>query len=321
MPMTNDAVSNLRGAVSLFFYALNTLFWVTPIFTMALLKMALPFRPFRKFCDHILNRCAENWIGCNNLNQDVFSHTAFRVSGSESLDRRSWYLVVSNHQSWVDILVLQRIFHRRIPFLKFFLKKELFWFPVMGQAWWALDFPFMKRYSRRFLEKHPHLRGRDLAVTRKACEKFKTIPVSVMNFLEGTRFTAAKHHRQGSPYRHLLRPRAGGIAFVIGAMGDCLKSLIDVTIAYPEGAPSFWDFLCGRIREVRVQVRSIPISPDMLGDYFNDTVFRDSFQNWVNALWDQKDRCVEALLAGALEPDTEAACPATLPPFYESANS
>ena len=137
----------------------------------------------------------------------------------ENLDRRSWYLVVSNHQTWVDILVLQRIFHRRIPFLKFFLKKELFWFPVMGQAWWALDFPFMKRYTRRFLEKNPHLRGRDLAVTRKACEKFKTIPVSVVN-CRGTRFTPKKHDRQGSPYRNLLKPRAGGIAFVIGPWGN-----------------------------------------------------------------------------------------------------
>lgn len=318
--MKNDAVSNLRGAASLFLYALNTLLWVTPIFIMALVKMAVPLRPFRKFCDRILNRCAENWIGWNNLNQDVFAHTAFRVSGLESLDRGSWYLVVSNHQSWVDILVLQRIFHRRIPFLKFFLKKELFWFPVMGQAWWALDFPFMKRYTRRFLEQHPHLRGRDLAVTRRACEKFKAIPVSVMNFLEGTRFTPAKHHRQGSPYRNLLRPRAGGIAFVIGAMGDCLQSLIDVTIAYPGGAPSFWDFLCGRIREVRVEVNALPITPAMLGDYFNDEAFRDAFQNWVNALWERKDRCVEALLAGAPEPGAQGACPA-LPPFYESVNS
>ncbi|WP_373498517.1 acyltransferase [Desulfococcus sp.] len=318
--MTNDAVSNLRGAVSLFFYAVNTLFWVIPIFLLAVLKPALPQSAFRKFCDRILTRCAENWIGCNNLNQDAFTDTTVRVFGMEKLDRRSWYLVVSNHQTWVDILVLQRIFHRRIPFLKFFLKKELFWFPVLGQAWWALDFPFMKRYTRRFLEKNPHLRGQDLEVTRKACEKFKTIPVSVMNFVEGTRFTPKKHDRQGSPYRNLLKPRAGGIAFVIGAMGEYLDSMIDVTIAYPGGPQSFWDFLCGRIREIRVQVRALPISPAMLGDYFNDDAFRDAFQNWVNALWEQKDQCVEALLSGAPGPGAETACPG-LPSFCEPSES
>ncbi len=67
------------------------------------------------------------------------------MQGVDSLHQRGWYLVSSNHQSWVDILVLQRIFHGRIPFLKFFLKQELIWVPVIGLAWWALDFPFMKR--------------------------------------------------------------------------------------------------------------------------------------------------------------------------------
>ena len=54
------------------------------------------------------------------------------VEGVETLDRSEWYLVLANHQSWVDIAVLQRIFHRKIPFLKFFIKKELLWLPILG---------------------------------------------------------------------------------------------------------------------------------------------------------------------------------------------
>jgi 1-acyl-sn-glycerol-3-phosphate acyltransferase len=312
--MPHSMTSNIRGALSLSFYALNTFLWVIPIFVTAVLKMAVPVNAFRKACDRVLNRCAKNWIGCNNLNQKVFASTRFQVHGLDGLQQDSWYLVVSNHQSWVDILVLQRIFHDKIPFLKFFLKKELFWFPVMGQAWWALDFPFMQRYTRRFLEKHPHLKGRDLAVTRKACEKFKTIPVSVMNFVEGTRFTAKKHQRQASPYRNLLRPRAGGIAFVLGAMGDYLHSLVDVTIAYPGGAPSFWDFLCGRVPEIRVQVRALPVTPGMLGDYFGDPQFREAFQAWVNLLWEQKDRCVEELRTRSPQAETDGRPHPAAPP-------
>jgi 1-acyl-sn-glycerol-3-phosphate acyltransferase len=313
--MFHTAFSSLRGAVSFFFYVLNTFFWVIPIFLTALLKLAIPFRPFRKCCDRILNGCADGWIGVNTLNQKIFTHIRFRVFDMDNLRRRSWYLVVANHQTWVDILVLQRIFHRKIPFLKFFLKKELFWFPVMGQAWWALDFPFMKRYTRAFLDKHPHLKGSDLAATRRACEKFKTIPVSVMNFVEGTRFTPEKHRRQGSPHRNLLKPRAGGIAFVMGAMGEYLDSLVDVTIAYPGGPGNFWDFLCGRVTEVRVQVRALPITPDMLGDYFNDDRFRDAFQAWVNTLWEQKDRCIDALLS--LPPQRGGEAAAAAPPLCE----
>ena len=295
--MTNTLFADFKGVASLCCYALNTLFWVIPIFFTAFLKWAVPQAAFRKGCDHILNACANSWIALNNLNQKIFADISLQVFGMENLRAQSWYLVVSNHQTWIDILILQRIFHRRIPFLKFFLKKELFWFPVMGLAWWALDFPFMKRYTQSFLEKHPHLKGRDVAVTRKACEKFKTIPVSVMNFVEGTRFTTRKHEQQKSPYCNLLKPRAGGIAFVIGAMGECLDSLIDVTIAYPDGARSFWDFVCGKVTDVRIHVRTLTITPEMRGDYFNDESYQKAFQTWVNALWAQKDLCIEELLA------------------------
>lgn len=302
--MTNIIVSNLRGVVSFFFYVLNSMIWVPILYVAAIFKLLTPFKPFRKINENVISWIANSWISCNNLNQRVFGNIRWHVHGLENLKPKDWYLVVANHQTWVDILVLQNVLHRKIPFLKFFLKKELFWFPVMGQAWWALDYPFMKRYSKSFLEKNPHLKGQDLEITKKACEKFKTIPVSVMNFVEGTRFTKTKHKRQQSPHAHLLRPKAGGIAFTLAAMGNHLNSLVDVTIAYPGGAQSFWDFLCGRVRDIRVQVRSLPITEEMLGDYFHDEAFRDAFQNWLNALWEQKDRCIQGMLDAPLPSDT-----------------
>ncbi len=305
--------SNLRGATVLSILALNTVFWAVPIYLTALLKLFVPVRSFRKLCDGALNGCANAWVGVNNLNQRIFCNIRWHVQGLETLQRKDWYLVVANHQSWVDIPVLQNVFHRKIPFLKFFLKQELFWVPVLGQAWWALDFPFMKRYSRGFLEKHPHLKGRDLEITRRACEKFKTLPVSVINFLEGTRFTTAKHEKQNSPFKHLLKPRAGGIAFSLSSMGEHLNRFVDVTIAYPGGAGTIWDFACGDIRDVRVQIRSLPITPEMLGDYFNDERFRQAFQNWVNALWEQKDLCMEELVSVPV-PELNP-CPPALPTF------
>lgn len=290
-------LSNARGALVLSIIAFNTLFWTVPIFCGALVKLAVPSKAFRKYCDAALNGCANAWVGVNNQVERIFCDIRWHIQGVDSLQLKDWYLVVSNHQSWMDIPVLQKVFYRKIPFLKFFLKQELIWMPILGQAWWALDLPFMKRYSRSFLEKNPHLKGRDLEITRKACEKFKTVPVSVMNFLEGTRFTRAKNEKQQSPYRHLLKPRAGGIAFALSAMGEHLNSFIDVTIAYPEGSKTFWDFVCGNVRDIRVQVRTLPITSEMLGDYFNDETFRQAFQNWVNALWEQKDLCIEELIS------------------------
>jgi len=289
----------LRGLVALTGYTLNTFFWCFFLFAVALLKAVVPHSGWRRACSRILNWIAIRWIAVNNLNLQVMNAIRWDIRGLETMRAGNWYLVISNHQSWVDILVLQRIFHRRIPFLKFFIKQELIWMPVLGLAWWALDFPFVKRYSRAVLQRKPHLRGKDLEITRQACRKFREIPVSIMNFTEGTRFTAAKHRRQQSPYTHLLRPRSGGIAFVLSAMGDQMTSILDVTIAYPQGAVSFWDMLCGRLKEVVIRVREIPVTQKLQGDYFNDDAYRAWFQEWLNRLWLEKDARITTILAKA----------------------
>ena len=208
------------------------------------------------------------------------------------------YLVVSNHQSWVDIPALIQTLNRRTPFFKFFLKKELIWVPFLGLAWWALDYPFMKRYSKAFLAKHPELQGKDLEITKAACELFKRQPVTVVNYLEGTRFTPAKRQQQGSPFQHLLKPKAGGVAFVLAAMGEQLDAMLDVTVVYPqERIPGFWDLICGSVPKVIIDIRTRELDPALWqGDYENDPAFRQQVQDWVNRLWTDKDQRISELL-------------------------
>jgi 1-acyl-sn-glycerol-3-phosphate acyltransferase len=284
----------VQGTLSTLLIIVNTLFWFGPIMAVAFLKFLIPVEIWRKACGYILNGMAVSWISVNNFNLKMTKNIKWEVHGLEGLSLKDWYLVISNHQSWTDIVVLQKIFNRKIPFLKFFMKKELIWVPFLGVAWWALDFPFMKRYSSSFLKKNPHLKGKDIEITKKACARFKTIPVSIMNFVEGTRFTFKKHHKQGSPFMHLLRPKAGGIGFVLSTMGEQLHSILNVTIVYPEGNRSFWEFLCGKVSEVKVFIERIPITPDILGDYLNDTEFQAFFQTWINDLWAEKDRLISA---------------------------
>jgi 1-acyl-sn-glycerol-3-phosphate acyltransferase len=172
----------------------------------------------------------------------------------------------------------------------------LIWVPVIGIAWWALDFPFMKRYSAAEIAKNPSLKGKDLETTRKACEKFKYTPVTVFNFLEGTRFTPAKHQLQQSPYQHLLKPKAGGAAFVLGAMGEQLHTMLNLTIYYPCDDRSFWHFLSGRVKKVVVRIEKQTIAPRFLSrDYLSDEQFRGEFQQWVSELWADKDRLLKGL--------------------------
>jgi 1-acyl-sn-glycerol-3-phosphate acyltransferase len=241
---------------------------------------------------------AEGWIGTNNALFRAMGSLPLDTRGFEGLSTRDWYLVVSNHRSWVDILVLQAVFNRRIPFLKFFLKTQLIWVPFLGIAWWALDFPFMRRYTAAYLEKHPERRGKDLEVTRNACEKFRLIPTSVMNFVEGTRFTPQKQAALKSTYRNLLPPRAGGTSFVLSSMGGMLHSMLDVTITYTTGTPSFWDLCCGRVGRVIVDVRRRPIDEWMsAGDYASDPAFRERFQRWLGGIWTEKDALLDQLLS------------------------
>ena len=281
--------------------ATSTVLHVLPLLLVALVKVLLPFGPVQRLCNPLLTGMAESWIGFNNWLWDRFTHTRVDLREDAALRMDGHYLVLANHQSWVDILVLQKVFNRRIPLLRFFLKRQLIWVPLLGLAWWALDFPFMGRYTKQQIARNPELAGRDIEATRRACAKFREIPVAIMNFVEGTRFTPAKHGRQQSPYRHLLKPKSGGVAFVLDAMGDGLHGILDVTIAYPAGRPSMLDLIGNRIPEVRVQVRQRPIPAALIGgNYQDDRAFRARFQQWMNGLWEEKDRELDAMLAPAV---------------------
>ncbi len=287
----------LVGALASTLMLLNILFWVPVLLLVATLKLLLPFRRVRLALDPVLLRIAEAWIAGNSGWMRLTQAMQWEVSGLQALDPRQWYLVICNHQSWVDILVLQHVLNRRIPLLKFFLKKQLIWVPIMGLAWWALEFPFMRRHSEAYLQKHPQERGKDAATTRAACEKYALVPTSVMNFVEGTRLTQAKQQRQQSPYRHLLKPKAGGISLALDAMGEKFGAVLDITIAYPDGTPNFWQFLQGRVPRVVVRARVLPV-PRLAAGTPGDAsqALRALCQDWINQLWTEKDLLLDQLL-------------------------
>ncbi|PVZ37042.1 acyltransferase [Pseudomonas sp. CC120222-01a] len=277
---------------------LNTVVMICPLMVFALLKLVLQGR-WRDYASAAVMWFAEAWSEVDKAIFALCIPTKWDIRGVENLRKDTSYLAVSNHQTWVDIPALIESLNRRTPFFKFFLKKELIWVPLLGLAWWGLDYPFMKRYSKAFLEKHPELKGKDLEITKAACELFKRQPVTVVNYLEGTRFTEAKHREQQSPYRYLLKPKAGGVAFVLAALGEQLDALLDVTIVYPGNkAPGFWDLLNGSISRVIIDIQVRELDPALWdGDYENDPAFRQTVQAWVNQLWLDKDQRIEQLRA------------------------
>ncbi|MBT8077662.1 MAG: acyltransferase [Gammaproteobacteria bacterium] len=290
-------LKNVQGVATFSLLTLNTLFWFAPLMVFAVIKLLLPIPALRRILTRWIMAIGENWVSCNAFAFSLGNSMQWDVRGLESLARDNWYLVVANHQTWVDIIVLQTVFNRRIPFLKFFIKRELFWFPFMGIAFWAMDMPFMKRYSKSYLAKHPEKKGRDLEATRLACEKFRDTPTSVINFIEGTRFSEAKKAARGSSFEHLLPPRAGGIALALSSMGSMFDSILDVTIVYPQGVSQFWELCCGDLKPVVVDVSRHDVDDWMVtGDYANDREFRSRFHQWLTRFWEAKDRRLATIL-------------------------
>jgi len=295
--MLNFLPSYVLGAIAGLLLSLNVLVWVSLLLIFAVPKFLLPIPPLRRVLNRILHWIGENWIAFNSGWMRLTQKTKWDVEGLEGLNYNGWYLVVSNHQSWVDILVMQHLLNRRIPLLKFFIKRELIKVPLMGLAWWALDYPFLYRHNSEYLKKHPEQKGKDFEATRRACEKFADIPTSVMNFIEGTRFTEKKHARQKSEYRFLLRPKSGGLALALNVLGEKFNSILDITIVYPDGIPTFWEFLSGKVKRIVVRMKTMEIPKQLLhGDYEGDPAFRDAMHRWVQQLWRYKDKQIQELM-------------------------
>ena len=294
----------LTGLLNIVLLLANTLILIGPLLLIALAKLVLPGQSVRDTCSRGVMWVAEFWAeNCKRIFA-LLTPTHWDIRGNAELRSDRSYLVISNHQSWVDIPALVQAFNRKTPYFKFFLKRELIWVPFLGLAFWALDYPFMKRYSKAYLARKPHMKGQDLLITRRACEKFRDLPVTVVNYLEGTRFTPVKQAAQSSPYRYLLKPKAGGVAFVLATLGEQLDAILDVTIVYPEGRiPGFWKLVSGQLPRVIVDIRTRELDPALCqGDYENDPLFRQFVQQWVSGLWEEKDARIGELRAETQEP-------------------
>jgi 1-acyl-sn-glycerol-3-phosphate acyltransferase len=286
----------VKGIFSILMFALNTIVICLILYVLVLLKKLSLSKMVKEFFTRLMVTVGEAWIAINNFNMDVTQRINWDVRGLEGLSHERSYLVFANHQSWMDIVILQYVLNGKIPFMRFFLKKELIYVPFLGGAWMALDFPFMKRYSISEIKKNPEKRREDFETAKRTGERFRGFPVSILNFVEGTRFTQAKHDQQKSPYKNLLVPKAGGVAAVLQGMGENFHQVLDVTIVYPDGVVSLMQAFMGQLHRVRVQVRQLPVPVELTtGDYFNDPSYRQTLQAWIRGTWMAKDELIEHL--------------------------
>ena len=273
----------------------STFFHGPPVLALGLTKLLKQSRKVDETNIQITN----SWLSVNNwLIDHVLPNTQWDISIDEDLQlsMQGRYLMTCNHQSWVDTTVNQYFGLTRMPLTRFFTKWELIFIPFVGQAFKILGFPMMKRHSKAQIAKKPELKDRDMEEARKACQQLLSQPFTLLNYLEGTRFTQEKHDQQQSPYQHLLKPKAGGLALALNILGDQIDALVDMTIVYPDGVPGYSEFWLGEVPRIAVNLRKINI-PDWVlgGNYEDDAEYRERFQQWVHELWLEKDQLIESM--------------------------
>jgi 1-acyl-sn-glycerol-3-phosphate acyltransferase len=289
----------LKAALTSVLYLIILTVWFVPLLIVGLFHFIIPVKKWHQFTKKLMETLYVLWLRSNYFLLKWIIPIKWEIKGLDQLRYKEWYLLISNHQTWADILILQYVFSNKIPPLKFFLKKELLWtLPIASWACWLLDFPFMHRYSKTVLAKHPELKKKDIEETKKASIKFKIMPTTVANFVEGTRFSKEKQALQASPYQYLLRPKAAGIAFSLAVLGVFFHKILNVTIIYPPQRANLFDFLSGDIKKIIVEIETLPITKDWLGDYENDRQFRIVFQKKLNELWEKKDQLIKTQLQG-----------------------
>ncbi len=286
----------MRAALSIILLFLNMVLVATLILIFYIPIHLLPLAKWRYQGQAWLLKWPVWWMDVNSWILQLCTRNKWQTEGEADLDPNRWYLLICNHQSWMDILILGIFFRHKVPILKFFMKKELLWsLPIAGWACYFLGYPFMARHSHEEVRKNPQLKTKDIETTRAACAKFKEFPTTVMNFVEGTRFTLEKKHHQQSPYQYLLKPKATGAALVLNELNSQLSGIINVTLHYTPANLTLWDFLSGKIQKIYLHYELLPITEEMIGDPYQDRQFRKSFQQYLNNLWEEKDKLLQGI--------------------------
>lgn len=274
-----------------------------PVFALALVRLLLPFKFVLALVDKVNQAVFYLWVSNNSFLMWLTNRIKWDIKGADIKKIQGSCFIISNHVTWTDIVMLGHIYRGKIPITKFFLKHSLIYIPILGQACYSLGMPFLRRYSRNELLKNPKLKMKDINATRKACLNLLEHPSSLVNFVEGTRYTPQKAAAQKSPYRHLMPPKAASLAIALGLIGEHIDCMLNTTLIYPgkhEGS-IFMQMLCGRLKHVIARVEVIDketIAAHMVGDYLHDKQFKHAFTMYLRDLWQRKDEQIEALLHG-----------------------
>ena len=291
-----NCLTNIKAFFIAVLFALNLLFFPIFILILGAIAYIMPSKVIKQKIFSLIYKIPSAWTVVNGFFMRCCVRKKWNVIGPDVSDLNHNYIVICNHQSWVDIGVLTSLFSRKLPMFRFFMKKELLWgLPFASWACYILGFPFLSRVKKSKLLKKSSLRNKDLSSTKRACMRLRKMNSTLVSFSEGTRFSIKKKSTQQSAYQYLLKPKAGGLAIVLKELGADLKGVVNATIVYAGAKPTAWNFLRGEISDIIVRYEIIPAESIIVGDYKN-TNDKKAFQNWLNKLWFDKDHLIGELI-------------------------
>tara|TARA_B100000965_G_C19499770_1_gene716901 strand:- start:45 stop:929 length:885 start_codon:yes stop_codon:yes gene_type:complete len=290
-----NIASSLIGLVTFILILVELIIGFGTLAIINIPRGIIPLKSFKIFLAKISNIIGDVTVYGLKLIMLLMHGKNITVINDQDFDENEWYMAMSNHQSWADIFILLTTANYKLPLLKFFMKKELWWIPFVFLANKTLNMPFVNRHTKKEIEKNPSLRTQDYENTLKSCKRFLRTPSTIFSYAEGTRFTNEKHIQQDSKYKNLLEPKIGGMATALSAMPN-INTLVDYTLVYKSKKRDAWSFAKGDMKHAKVLVSKYKIPESLKNkNYSNDKNYRDEFKNWIEGIWAEKDKKIEEL--------------------------
>lgn len=285
-----------------FVVGILTFFAILTILSIALIPLVIinipriiPNKKLKQKLGSISNKMGTATVGAIAISLSLLHQLEWEFEIPENLSINDWYIAMSNHQSWADIFILLIAGHKKIPLLKFFMKKELQWIPIIYLVHKTIDMPFLHRHSPEQIKANPELKKLDFENAKTAAKRFSRNPSTAFSFAEGTRFSQFKHLEQQSPYPNLLKPKVGALSIALSGMPE-VKTLIDFTIVYSSNKRTAWQFLCGDLNKAKIIAKTYKIPKNLQSyTYENKSEYRKQFQLFIDEIWQKKQSMISEL--------------------------
>ena len=261
-------LKNIISLTSTLWVILNLLCGVAILIPVSILNWLIPLPLVSRGCFFLVDAIYRTAVKVDSFWMLKVIGIELSIKGELNTDATP--VVICNHQSWFDIPLVQEIITGSGPIIKFLVKRELVWVPIIGWICLALNFPRLRR------KKNNDSSLNDFSIIEKATKNHGIASGALLVFPEGTRFTELKKARQQAPYQRLLKPKAGGLKMIKQHVEGNTK-LIDITIDYHKKDVRIWDCLRGDPKKITITI-----------EHYNLAEI-DNIETWLNKRWLEKD--------------------------------